>query len=853
VRPGRAASSRAGTIINWLFESFLADIRFALRWLRKSPGFTTVAVASLAIGIGFNTALFTVVDSLLFKPLPVAEPDRLVDVYTSATASRGAEFSTSSYPDYLDFRSGNDVFDDLVGYTPMFGALTIDSGSRLVMGEVVTGNYFRVLGVPAFMGRTILPEDDSPTAARVAVVSYRYWALELGSRPALTGRTLRIRGVPFDIVGVAPPSFTGMVPILSPEIWIPVSASLDVEPVGIHDVVPSPTGSNRLERRGDRWMFLRGRLKPGRAADEARANLALMAGRLASEYPTTNKDRLVSIRPTRDVHFHPAADPQIMPIAGGLMVVVALVLLIACLNVASMLLARASGRQREIGVRLAIGAGRGRLIRQLVTETLVLSFLGAVAATLLAWWLTSLASAVNLPSPIPFAFNLRIDARVLVFTLATTVAAALVAGLVPALMASRPSLVAELRGEQAGRTAGGRRWTLGDALVAGQMSITAVLLVVAALLTRSVIAAERANLGFPVEHIALVSVDASQLRYPRERVEQFFDQVTTRIRGLSGVEAVGLATRPPFSVNYNRWEIWIPGIHQPGQKGTVVDVTNVSSDYFKAMQVPIVSGRTFTDDDRPETPRVAIVNETMARRFWPNQNAVGQTFRSRNSEGPVFQVVGVTADHKVTNVGEPPTPFLHVSRRQQPNPYSAIIARTRGDAGALLRDMRREIHAVEPTLAFLENQTMEDEVGMTLFPVRASAWLVSAIGLVAMLLAAVGLYGVIAYSVARRTREIGIRMALGARSATVVASVMRQGLLIAALGLVAGVAVTVIVLYLLSTFAPRAIDGLYGIRVSDPASWFSAAAILLAVSFVANLIPAWRAARVHPSEALRTE
>jgi predicted permease len=836
-----------------LFESFLADVRFALRWLRKSPGFTFVAVASLALGIGFNTALFTVVDSLLFKPLPVADPGRLVDVYTSANASRGGQFSTSSYPDYLDLKSSNDVLEDIVGYTPMFGALSIDSGSRLAMGEVVTGNYFRVLGVPAFAGRTLLPEDDSPNATKVVVVSHRYWVRELGSPTSLAGRTLRIRGVSFEVVGVAPPSFTGMVPILSAELWIPVSASLDVEPVGMHDVVPSPTGSNRLERRGDRWMFMRGRLKSGRTPEQAQANLAIIATRLSSEYPATNKDREVSVRPTRDVHFHPAADPQIMPIAGGLMVVVALVLLIACLNVASMLLARASARQREIGIRLAIGAGRGRLIRQLVTETLVLSTLGAIAATLLAWWLTRLASAISLPSLIPFAFNLRIDSRVLVFTLATTVIAALVAGLVPALMASTPNLVAELRGEQTAVGAGGRRWTLGDVLVAGQMSITAVLLVVAALLTRSVLAAQRANLGFPVDRIALVSVDASQLRYPRERVELFFDQVVARVRALSGVEAVGLTTRPPFSVNYNRWELWIPAIHRPGEKGTVVDVTNVSSDYFKAMDVPIVAGRTFTDDDRPDTPRVAVVNEAMARKFWPNQSAIGQTFRSRNSEGPVFQIVGVTADHKVTNVGEPPTPFLHVSRRQQPNAYSAIIARTRGDSGALLRDMRREIHAVEPTLAFLENQTMEDEVGMTLFPVRASAWLVSAIGLVAMMLAAVGLYGVIAYSVARRTREIGIRMALGARSNTVVGSVMRQGLLIAALGLAAGVAAAVIVLYLVSTFAPWAIDGLYGIRVSDPASWFSAAAILLAVSFVANLIPAWRAAKVHPSEALRTE
>jgi len=641
--------------------------------------------------------------------------------------------------------------------------------------------------------------------------------------------------------------------VLSPELWIPVWASLDVEPVGMHDTTPSPTGTNRLERRGDRWLFIRGRLNATQTADSAKANLELLASRLAAAYPITNKDRHISVRRTSDVHFHPAADPQILPIAGGLMVVVALVLLIACLNVASMLLARASARQREFGVRLAIGADRTRLIRQLVTETLVLSVLGAAAGTLLASWVTSSVSAINLPSPIPFAFNLRIDARVLAFTVAATFVATFVAGIAPAVLGSRPNLVAELRGEQKAASAGGRRWTMGDALVAGQMAITAVLLVVAALLTRSVLAAQNSNLGFPVNRIALVSIDASQMRYPKDRIEQLYREVLDRVRRIPGVEAAGLTTRPPFPVNYNRWEIWVPGVHQPGGRGTVVDVTNVSPEYFSVMDVPIVSGRTFTEDDRPETPRVAIVNETMARRFWPNENAVGQTFRSRNSEGPPFRIVGVSADHKVTTVGEPPTPFLHIARLQQPNAYSAIIARTRSDAAALLRDMRREIHALEPTLAFVENQTMEDEVGMTLFPVRASAWLVSAIGLVAMLLAAVGLYGVIAYSVARRTREIGIRMALGARSSTVVGGVMRHGLIIAALGLLTGVVLMVVGMYLITGVAPELMDGLYGIRVTDPPSWFSAAAILLAVSAGANLIPAWRAARVHPSEALRTE
>jgi macrolide transport system ATP-binding/permease protein len=829
-----------------LFESLFADIRYALRWLRRSPAFTLVAVTSLAVGIGFNTALFTIADALLFKPLPVSHPESLVDVYTSAPSSRGGPFSTTSLPDYLDLKQSNEVFADVIAYTPMFGALSTDNGARLAMGEAVTGNYFDTLGVPAFIGRMLRPEDDVPGAAPVVAVSYRYWQRELQSTGDLNGKTLRIRGLPYTIVGVTPPTFNGMVPVLSPELFLPVASSLDVEPVGMNDVVPG-TGSNRLERRGHRWLFLRARLKPGQTFEQARANVQVVGNRLSAQYPATNKDRQMSARRTNDVHFHPAADPVILPIASGLMAIVAAVLLIACLNVASMLVARASARQREIGVRLAIGASRGRLIRQLVTETLVLATVGAVAGTLLAWWLTTFAASIRLPSPIPLTFNLHIDARVLIFTLLISLAAALVAGVLPAIIASKPNLVAELRGEtRAVKVGSWFRYVVGDAIVAMQLAITAILLVVAALLTRSVLAAERANLGIPVERIALISIDASQLRYPKDRIEQFYAEAQERIRRLPGVEAVGLTTRPPFTINQNRWEIWIPSVHQPGQPGVTVDVTSVSAEYFQAVNVPILAGRPFSADDRTDTPRVAIVNETMARRFWPNQSAVGQVFRTRNSNGTPIQIVGVAADHKVSTVGESATPFLHVARTQQWNPYSAIIARTNGNADALLKEMQKQINAVEPTLAFVEHQTMTEEVGMTMFPIRASAWLVTIVGLVAMLLAAVGLYGVIAYSVARRTREIGIRMALGASQSLVVGSVMRKGLALAAIGLAGG--------SLLAVVAARRIgDALYGIGSGDPASWVAAAAVLLGVSVLANLIPAWRASRVHPSEALRTE
>ena len=511
-----------------------------------------------------------------------------------------------------------------------------------------------------------------------------------------------------------------------------------------------------------------------------------------------------------------------------------------------MLLARASGRQKEIGIRLAIGASRGRLVRQLVTEAFVMSLLGATGGLLLAWWTTSILASISLPVPFPLVFDLRIDARVLTFTLVATAAAAVLAGLAPAMQASKPNLVTDLRGDQPATRAGGRGWTLRDVLVAGQIAVTAALLVLAALLTRTLVAAERTNVGFPVSKLAVVSTDTAMVQYSDERSRRFYDDAIARIKTIPGVESAALATRVPFSINYNRWEVWVPGRHRPGERGESVDMTTVSPGYFQTIGVPIVEGRGFTDDDRPDTPLVAVVNETFARRYWPRESAVGKTFRSRVSDGPVLQIVGVSADHKVLTVSEPPTPFLHVARNQRPNSYTSIIARTRGDASALLRDMRRELLALEPNLVFVENQTMAAEVGATLFPVRAGAWLVTGVGVMAMLLAAIGLYGMIAYSVARRTREIGIRMALGARPATVLRLVMQQGLVVAVAGLAIG--------SLVAMGAARLIAGaLYGVGPFDPVSWLAAAGVVLAVSAVANFIPAWRAARVDPSIALRIE
>ena len=827
-----------------MFHNLISDVRFALRWLRRSPGFALVAVGSLALGIGFNAALFTIVDALLFRPLPVERPDRLVDVFT--TGGDGDQYATSSYPDFSDFRSRNDVFSDMLAYSPAIAAVTLTDRPRLAMGETVTGNYFQLLGVHTILGRTLLPEDDRLGAPRVAVISFKLWRREFGAAAVVVGQTIRIHGQPYTIVGVAPAEFTGMVPLIAPEVWTPMAYVDEVEPGGIISTVPSPTGNTRLERRGQRWMFVKGRLKAGQTVERAAANMHLIGRQLQTEYVQTNKNLDVSALRTNKVHIHPVADRALLPVAGGLMLVVGLVLLIACANVASMLLARASGRQKEIGIRLAIGAGRRRIVQQLLSETAVLAVLGGVAGIALAWTLMRLTMALPLPIPIPLSFALRVDARVVAFTSAIAMLAALVAGLAPALKATRPNLVGELKGDVAAVGAGGRRWTLRDALVVTQIAVTTVLLVSAGLLSRSLLAAQRIGVGFRTAGVAVVSTDMKMIGYDDARAKAFFDRVLERLRAMPDVESAAVAERLPFAINYNRNNIFLPDRHGPSDKGVVLDVTRVSPEYFATLGVPILQGRNFTSADTPSSPGVAIVNETMARKFWPSENAIGKRFRLRALDGPEVQIVGISADHKVSSLGEPPTPYVHYAVSQQPDPGETIVVRERGDAGALLNAVRREIAAIEPNAGFLDNQTMDAQVAATLLPAKLGAMSVSLVGVVAMALAAIGLYGVIAYAVARRSREIGIRMALGARPAAVVGLVLRRGLGLALAGLGVGAVLAIGA----ATALSRA---LYGISVLDPIAWGTAVVVLLSVAALANVVPARRAAIVDPSTALRAD
>lgn len=831
-----------------MVETLLKDIRYALRWMRRSPGFSAVAILSLALGVGVNTAMFSLVDALLFRPLPVTSPGTLVDIFTSG--GDGDEYATTSYQDYLDISRTNTVFSEMTGYSPMMAGISLGDRSRMALGQIVTSNHFTMLGVQPERGRLLVPSDDTPGAPRVVVLSHRMWQRDFGGDANVAGKTLTVRGQVYTIVGVAPEAFTGVVPLLAPELWMPMQYADEVEPAGINDSVPSPVGNTRLERRGTRWLFVKGRLKPGVTASQAHANVALIGRQLAADNPQTNRDRKMSAIPTNDVRLLTPQAGGILSIgAAGIMSVVGLVLLIACANVAGMLLARASARTREISVRLAIGASRARLIQQLLVEGALLGISGMVAAVAIAWALVHALLGIQLPLPVDVAFDLRLDARVLTFSLAIATVTGMLAGLLPAVKASAPSLVSDLRGDTPAGRVGSRRFTLRDVLVVSQVALTAVLLVVAGLLLRSLGASQRADVGFDPQGLAAISADTDMMRYNAERGEAFWREALTRVRSLPGVQSAGFVTPTlPFTLNFSQTGMRVDSrTYSEGQRGETIENASVSPSYLHTLGVPVIDGRGIDETDVAGSPGVILVNETMARTYWPNQSAVGHTVELVSGTlSRTYRIIGVTRDHKRHGVLEAPSPHAYFAEAQRPNSYKYIVARTNGSGDALLAAMRRELLALEPSIVFMGNSTMEENMGASLMPARVGAMLAAAFGGLGTLLAAIGLYGVVAFSVARRTREIGVRMALGAQPGQVLSMVMRQGLSIVMVGLVVGT--------LLAAIAASALRQiLYDVSPFDPAAWGLALAAMLVAAAIANVVPARRAMRIDPMAALRTE
>ena len=617
---------------------------------------------------------------------------------------------------------------------------------------------------------------------------------------------------------------------------------------GIIDNVPSPTGNTQLERRGTRFLFIKGRLAPGASAAQAQANVALIGTQLAAAYPETNKGRVMAAVPTADVRLLvPQAGGVLSMGAAGLMGIVGLVLLIACANVAGMLLARASARGREISVRLAVGASRGRLVQQLLIEGTLLGICGALTALACAWVVIRALLSVHLPLPVEVALDLRLDLRVMAFALAAAALAGALSSLLPALKASNPNVVADLRGETPAARVGRRRWALRDGLVVAQVALTVVLLVVAGLLLRSLGASERANVGFEPRGLAALSFDTDMVRYTPERGLQFWRDALARVEALPGVtSAATVSPTLPFSLNFNQQEVRIDSrTYAEGQRAETIENVSASHGYLPTLGLRIVEGRDVDASDLPGAPDVVVVNATMARTFWPGASALGHTVQAVATKR-TFRVVGVVADSKQHGVLETPAPFMYFASAQRPTRYNFLIARTNGDAAGLLAAMRRELLAMEPGLVFVDSGTMDQNMAAALTPARVGAALAMAFGALGTLLAAIGLYGVIAFSVARRTKEIGLRMALGAHPTVVMTMVMRQGLTLVSVGLALGAALAVGVAFLLRGL-------LFGVAAADPVAWGAAALAMLTAGVLANAVPARRAMRVEPLTALRTD
>ena len=814
----------------------LQDLRYALRLIAKSPAFSAVAIGSLALGVGANTAIFSLVNVLLLRPIPVEEPARLASVFT--TDARNPGNLPLSHLNYKDLRDQNEVFAGMAAIA--FAQMNWSAGrdSEQIPAQVVSGNYFSVLGVRPALGRGFLPEEDArPTP--VAVLSHGFWERSLGSNPAIVGQTLTLNRTPFTVVGVAPKGFTGTLLGGGPSVWVPMS---------MHDV--AQPNFDWYETRRGLFLFAFGRLKDGVTTEGASANIKTIFARLEQAYPDDNKGRGAGAVPLLDARLNPNGQggAPVVRLSMILMTIVGIVLLIACANIANLLLARASRRRREIAVRLALGAGRARLVRQLLTESVLLSTIGAAVGLALAYWLLDILRAADLPLPVPVDDTLTIDRQVLAFTALLAVATGLLFGLAPAVQASSPDVVPVLKNELVPTGTGSRGalpvFSLRQALVVSQVAASLIALVAAGLFVRSLRDAQSIDTGFETTGVLVMNFNLGREGYTPERGQLFYQQVVERVAGLPGVAHAAVAQNAPLGGGLLR-SVFPEGLDTTTRDRILVQVNAVSPGYLETIGVPILRGRDFISADGPDSPRVVIVNERMAQQFWPGEDAIGKRFRFPGEE--FTTIVGIARDAKYNGVAEDPIPFIYEALRQRYTPAAALHVRAQADAAGLAPAVRREVLALDPTLSVFNIRTLEDQVFDSLQPLRVNVVLLTTFGVLALSLAAIGLYGVANYSVAQRTREIGVRMALGAQPAAVLRLVLGQGLALVALGLALGLGLA----YAGSFVIPPAL--LPNVSARDPWTFAGTAAVLAVVAFAASYVPARRATRIDPLIALRTE
>jgi predicted permease len=804
---------------------FRHDLRYGFRALRRAPGFTAVAVTVLALGIGVNATVFSAANAIFLRPLPVADPGTIVRVYSN-------RFSNTRQSTYEELRDRNSTLSALAGFQVRSFAITIDAEPDHAFGEIVTGNYFPALGVSAAHGRLLGPSDDLTGALPAVVLSHAFWVRRFGASPDAVGSTVSLNGVPFTIVGIADPRFTGVLAPLAGDFWVPLATDAQLR--------PALDPSARLRAS----MHLVGRLRNGVDRAEAQADLDTIGRQLRAAAGEPVRDQAVSVYGATTLH--PEASRPVTAFTAVLMTVVGLVLLIVCVNVANLVLARAAGRGVELAVRQSLGAGRGRLVRQLLTENLLLSLAGAAGGLAIAYWTTRLAMAMRLPVPVPVAIDLSLDLRVLAFTIVIAVAATLAFGMAPALAASRIDLVTALKGTGGGRT---RQSRLRSAFLVSQVAISILLLVTAGLFVRSFRNAHDMDTGFEPEGVLTASIDVETRGYPQDRALEFYRSLIERLEARPGIESANLVDTVPLTLSNTTAYLLRDGDAAParGQRPPTpqVYVNAVGPGHFDTLRIPMIAGRDFGHQDSASAPRVAIVNERLARQFWPGKTAVGQRLRPLDgSDRNTIEVIAVVRDSKYVTVGEEPRAFLYRPLAQQYTPRVAMLVRSLEGKAATAAAMRHDVRALDAGMTLFNVETLTDATSVSLLPARVAGGLLGALGILALALAALGIYGVLSFLVRSRTREIGIRVAVGATPRSVAAMVVRQAMTWTIAGAAIGIGLALVLTRFLESF-------LYGVSPTDPWTFAGVTLLLALVACVAALAPAVRASRLDPLAALR--